>query len=630
MLEERLEHGRIGVVYKALDKQRTDPWGERQHVALLVVPPHAVRGAGLLEPFKHAFAAVRMLRHPRIAAVYDFETAGETFFLTMEYVDGETLRSVMDMLIPETLSRDDAWRVIASIGEALLHAHSAGVVHGDVRAENVIVAPRGQVKVLFTPACLAASAPFPADEREDVYGLAELAYELLAGQKPPADALLRSRRRIHTERIEGLSRGRWKALQAGLAGRDERTRSIEQLLAGLEVRRNARKWRADAGERHEHTSARREPVRSPAPNRPMAPPVERVVLPPRNRIGARIEESFVEPAAPSRLRRTDRPSGGARIARRAVMALIIMASVLAASVALLRYGPAEMERRGAAMSVAALDALDRHLVAPASRRISALVRAARERAAADSAGDRGAALEEAAPAAAERRSAEEARAGAAESAPLEDTATAGGAGEASTQGAPLPARSGGLPTTPAPAEGSRDDAPGGRSDGTLRSGGSDGSVRGERSRGGVRDERSEQGAAAPPRAEADRATPRRAEAGRSDDPAAFFVEREITASEGQTVVPVEIRRGDASAQSAVLWWTADGTATAGNDYADLGSVIESFAPGEAARTVFIPITNDSLPERRESFVVYLAPPSADGRPRNEPQSARITIVDDDF
>jgi hypothetical protein len=113
-------------------------------------------------------------------------------------------------------------------------------------------------------------------------------------------------------------------------------------------------------------------------------------------------------------------------------------------------------------------------------------------------------------------------------------------------------------------------------------------------------------------------------------PAVSFAEREITASEGQTVVPIEIRRRGGAGEISVLWWTDGGTATAGNDFADLGGVIETFAPGETSRTVFIPITNDSLPERRESFVVHLALQSPDGKPHNEPQSVRVTIVDDDF
>lgn len=879
VLESRLEHGRIGVVYKALDKQRSDAWGVPQHVALLVVPPHAVRGA-LLDPFKQAFAAVRLLRHPRIAAVYDFEAAGETFFLTMEYVDGESLRSVIDMLSPETLSRDEAWRVVAALGEALIYAHEAGVVHGDVRAENVVVAARGQVKMLFSPACLAASAPFVADEREDVFGLAELAYELLAGQKPPADALLTPRRRIQTTRIDGLSRGQWKALQAGLAGREERTRSVAQLLAGLDLERKARKtrkapreprelalamrdsgqmpilgpadsrdepahhydepaqpydepaqrhdepaqrhdrpthrhdppaqgyddrpadrydrqadaddrfadtndrqvggddrfadtddrladadgrladddrladaddrradshdrpaegyvhpaddydWPADGSDQNVETGGRTHPrshtSSSPSPNqRPSprsspqtsTPTTPFPVPPPRSSSTASSQWSSGAPNAwsppwpgpPGRgagLRRPEyTPAAGPappplprsafgerpvrpRLARRIGVSVVVLAVVMAALLALLRYGPMEIGRRAGATSVVALDAVRQHVIEPASRGVTGFVRAARERAAAGGPGGAGTAdggSADANRAAGDRVA--DAGGAPASSAANNGAAPASGAADAESRAPGTSGDSSALGSSERAPDASdresnalanaperaRDAAEGGqnateRASGTSERPGasaigselaaesadrSDGADRSESEREPQRvatlpgGSRPVPNGAGPNAAEpASNAAGRVANAARPAPSAsapsaaastpspsgagAYFTARELIASEGQTVVPVEIARSDSSSESAVLWWTADGTATAGNDYADLGGVIETFEPGQTSRTVFIPITNDSLHEERETFVVYVALQSPDGKPRNEPQSVRVTIVDDDF
>ena len=72
----------------------------------------------------------------------------------------------------------------------------------------------------------------------------------------------------------------------------------------------------------------------------------------------------------------------------------------------------------------------------------------------------------------------------------------------------------------------------------------------------------------------------------------------------------------------MTWWTADGSAVAERDYADLGARIERFAPGEASRTVYVPIIKDAARKPPRSFNVLL------GRGDGEASAMRVDIVDD--
>lgn len=100
----------------------------------------------------------------------------------------------------------------------------------------------------------------------------------------------------------------------------------------------------------------------------------------------------------------------------------------------------------------------------------------------------------------------------------------------------------------------------------------------------------------------------------------------VTVREGDVAARVTIRRsGNLSGTASVSWWTEEGTARADADYADLGARIERFEPGEASRTVYVPLTNDAVREPAKSFRVLL------GRGEGSDIAAdmRVDIVDDD-
>ena len=104
----------------------------------------------------------------------------------------------------------------------------------------------------------------------------------------------------------------------------------------------------------------------------------------------------------------------------------------------------------------------------------------------------------------------------------------------------------------------------------------------------------------------------------------------VVVSEAAPAATIVVRRrGGALGESSFAWWTSDGTARAGDDYANLGARIEHFAAGEESRTLYVPLIRDSLPERRELFYVDVRGSDQPGRRLDAASRAEITIVDDD-
>lgn len=138
-IDSQLGKGGMGVVYRAFDQRL-----ERDVALKLLaadISGREQRRAGLLAEARAASA----LNHPGITTVYEVGEEGEHLFIVMELVAGQTLRSMIERGPLEA-------RVIARLGaqvaEALAAAHARGVVHGDVKPENIIVQPEGRVKLL--------------------------------------------------------------------------------------------------------------------------------------------------------------------------------------------------------------------------------------------------------------------------------------------------------------------------------------------------------------------------------------------------------------------------------------------------------------------------------------------------
>jgi len=213
VIEEVLGAGGMGQVYRALDTVL-----HRQVALKLLVAEHG--DAELWEEAKARMLrearASAALQHPNAVAIYDLGTVEDTPYIAMELVPGQSLRAyVGDDLVPW----DRKLRWMLDVGAALAAAHAAGLVHRDVKPENVMVRPDGQVKVLDfgiarraavqgAAATAPASAPTtqitgagtvlgtirymspeqmagkPLDGRSDQFAWAITTYELLAGAAP--------------------------------------------------------------------------------------------------------------------------------------------------------------------------------------------------------------------------------------------------------------------------------------------------------------------------------------------------------------------------------------------------------------------------------------------------------------
>ncbi len=195
----RVAKGGMATVYQALDL-RLD-----RTVALKVMHDGLGDDAQFARRFVAEARAAARLSHQNVVAVFDQGDDDGTLFLAMEYVPGRTLRDVIREQAP--LSPARALDLLAPILSALSAAHDAGIVHRDVKPENVLMSDKGTVKVADFGLARAVSATGntqtqgllmgtvsylapelvtdgSADARSDVYSAGILLYEMLTGNKP--------------------------------------------------------------------------------------------------------------------------------------------------------------------------------------------------------------------------------------------------------------------------------------------------------------------------------------------------------------------------------------------------------------------------------------------------------------
>src|SRR3984893_15608906 len=134
----KLGEGGMGVVYKARDV-RLD-----RFLALKFLAPEQVTDERKRRFFQEAKAA-SALNHPNIIHIYDIGEWEGSDFIAMEYVDGDTLRQALNK---GGMTIDESLRYAIQAAEALSAAHAAGIVHRDLKPGNVMIGPRGLVKIL--------------------------------------------------------------------------------------------------------------------------------------------------------------------------------------------------------------------------------------------------------------------------------------------------------------------------------------------------------------------------------------------------------------------------------------------------------------------------------------------------
>jgi len=200
--------GGMGEVYRARDT-RLD-----RTVAIKVLTADVTRRAHLRARFEREARAISVLNHPNICTLFDVGHEDDIDFLVMECIEGETLAALLGR------ERLDEQRVVdlgMQIADALAEAHDRSIIHRDIKPQNVIVTPRGQVKVLdfglakifegqkqvdretrtasplSQDGALVGTGPYmspeqvrgePLDPRSDAFSFGALLYEMVCGRPP--------------------------------------------------------------------------------------------------------------------------------------------------------------------------------------------------------------------------------------------------------------------------------------------------------------------------------------------------------------------------------------------------------------------------------------------------------------
>ena len=252
VIESQLANGGMGTVYKALDRSRSEHTDADAYVAIKVLHEKTRSRSDVLAKLRREFYCAQALSHRSIIKVYELDLQQVPFF-SMELVDGENLPSLMRRFHPVPLPRSYVWAVIREVGEGLAHAHDRRVIHGDIKPQNVMVTNCGEARILdFGTSGGSATAMTPAyascdllegreaDPRDDLFALACMSYELLAGEHPFQHRRTTEARsqKIAPSRPPGLTGRQWKALMQGLAWeRADRPPSVRNWLADLELGR---------------------------------------------------------------------------------------------------------------------------------------------------------------------------------------------------------------------------------------------------------------------------------------------------------------------------------------------------------------------------------------------------------
>ena len=183
-------------------------------VAIKTLPAKSIDDAHARRRLFREAKAAATLDHPNICAIYEVNEDGDSVFIVMQYVEGQTLG---EKLLESELSTDEVLDIGIQVAEALSEAHARGVIHRDIKPQNVIVTPRGQVKVLdfglarmtqtahasdpdaktetqlteegYIVGTVAYMSPEqlkgqPVDTRSDIFSLGVLLYECAAGVPP--------------------------------------------------------------------------------------------------------------------------------------------------------------------------------------------------------------------------------------------------------------------------------------------------------------------------------------------------------------------------------------------------------------------------------------------------------------
>ena len=204
-VQELIGSGGMANVYKAVMRGQNGPVPAGTVVAVKVLRQEYMHDPDLVRRFKNESKAISLLNHPNIVKVYDVSVNDHLQYIVMEYVDGMTLREYLNERGGKLSSRETV-HFISQILKALEHAHANGVVHRDIKPQNIMLLDNGQLRMMDFGIARISRADNPllagkamgsvhyispeqakGDETDctsDIYSVGVMMYEMLSGHLP--------------------------------------------------------------------------------------------------------------------------------------------------------------------------------------------------------------------------------------------------------------------------------------------------------------------------------------------------------------------------------------------------------------------------------------------------------------
>jgi len=291
LLEKEIGRGGMGLVYTARDLLKEEVGDKDSLIAIKLLSEEFKTHPDALRMLQQETRKTQKLAHPNVVTVYDFDRDDDTVYMTMEFLSGSPLSDYIKAHEFTISKLDDILPIISDIVHGLEYAHKQGIIHSDLKPGNIFITEQQVTKIvdfgiaralmdsgkskkdvsqteltgqvnkdsittqsdtdqLFALTPQYASPEMfdnaPPDTRDDIYALACITYQLLAGKHPfagrPANEA--KKKGLVPERIESLTERQWKGLFAGMAlDRNARTESAEQFLqAFLPKKKEPWRW----------------------------------------------------------------------------------------------------------------------------------------------------------------------------------------------------------------------------------------------------------------------------------------------------------------------------------------------------------------------------------------------------